>query len=145
MHRVFQSILKQKTRYTIFLALFYQYHHVIMKRIRSVNIVTREIYLKNLIKNNGFTIKEFAQKIDMPYSTLLTMLNEEKTGNASVDNVIKICKGLDITIQDLQSVQETTSSDTEHLVLTEHEANIISNYRRKTDLQKAVDILLLSD
>ena len=62
-----------------------------------------------------------------------------------MDNVIKICKGLDITIQDLQSVQETTSSDTEHLVLTEHEANIISNYRRKTDLQKAVDILLLSD
>ena len=116
-----------------------------MKRIRSVNIVTREIYPKNLIKNNGFTIKEFAQKIDMPYSTLLTMLNEEKIGNASVDNVIKICKGLDITIQDLQSVQETTSSDTEHLVLTDHEPNIISNYRRKTDLQKAVDILLLSD
>ena len=116
-----------------------------MKQIRSVNIVTREIYLKNLIKNNGFTIKEFAQKIDMPYSTLLTMLNEGKIGNAAVDNVIKICKGLDITIQDLQSVQETTSSDTEHLVLTEHEANIISNYRCKTDLQKAVDILLLSD
>ena len=145
MHRVFQSILKHKTRYTIFLALFYQYHHVIMKRIRSVNIVTREIYLKNLIKNNGFTIKEFAQKIDMPYSTLLTMLNEEKIGNASVDNVIKICKGLDITIQDLQSVKETAPTNMDHLVLTEHEANIISNYRRKTDLQKAVDILLLSD
>lgn len=107
--------------------------------------MTREIYLKNLIKNNGFTIKDFAQKIDMPYSTLLTMLNEGKIGSASVDNVIKICKGLDITIQDLQSVQETVPSDAEHLVLTEHETNIISNYRLKTDLQKAVDILLLSD
>lgn len=107
--------------------------------------MTREIYLKNLIKNNEFTIKEFAQKIDMPYSTLLTMLNEEKIGNASVDNVIKICKGLDITIQDLQSVQETTPASMDHLVLTKHEAKIVSNYRQKTDLQKAVDILLLSD
>ena len=74
--------------------------------------MTREIYLKNLIKNNGFTIKDFAQKIDMPYSTLLTMLNEGKIGTAAVDNVIKICKGLDITIQDLQSVQEASFFDT---------------------------------
>ncbi len=107
--------------------------------------MTREIYLKNLIKNNGFTIKDFAQKIDMPYSTLLTMLNEGKIGNAAVDNVIKICKGLDITIQDLQSVQETAPSNMDHLVLTEHEAKLISNYRQKTDMQKAVDVLLLSD
>jgi len=107
--------------------------------------LTREFYLKNLIKNNGFTIKEFAQKIDMPYSTLLTMLNEGKIGNAAVDNVIKICKGLDITIQDLQSVQESHQSDAEHLVLTEHEVKLISNYRQKADMQKAVDILLFSD
>lgn len=107
--------------------------------------MTREIYLKNLIKNNGFTIKEFAQSIDMPYSTLLTMLNEGKIGNAAVDNVIKICKGLDITIQDLQSVQELHSSNPEHLVLTNHEAKLITSYRQKDDLQKAVDILLLSD
>lgn len=110
-----------------------------------MNILTREIYLKNLIKNNGFTIKEFAQNIDMPYSTLLTMLNEGKIGNAAVDNVIKICKGLDITIQDLQSVQELHSSTPEHLVLTNHEAKLITSYRQKDDLQKAVDILLLSD
>lgn len=107
--------------------------------------MTREIYLKKLIKNNGFTIKEFAKNIDMPYSTLLTMLNEGKIGNAAVDSVIKICQGLNITIQDLQSVQEVDSSPMEHLVLTEHEKRIISNYRKKTDLQKAVDILLFSD
>ena len=110
-----------------------------------MNILTREFYLKNLIKNNGFTIKEFAQKIDMPYSTLLTMLNEGKIGNAAVDNVIKICKGLDITIQDLQSIQELHHLDAEHLVLTEHEKKLIANYRKKTELQKAVDILLFSD
>ena len=107
-------------------------------------VLTREQYLKNLIKSNGLTIKEFAQNIDMPYSTLLTMLNEEKIGNAAVDSVIKICRGLNITIQDLQSVQESDTSVTEHLVLTEHEKNLILNYRQKPELQNAVDILLLS-
>lgn len=117
---------------------------LLLKMIRSVNILTRELYLKNLIKSNGLTIKEFAKKIDMPYTTLLTILNEEKIGSAAVDNVIKICKGLDITIQDLQSVQEAHYS-LEHLVLTEQEAKLICNYRQKPDLQKAVNILLLSD
>ncbi len=106
--------------------------------------MTREQFLKNLIKSNGLTIKEFSQNIDMPYSTLLTMLNEEKIGNAAVDSVIKICRGLNITIQDLQSVQESDTSVTEHLVLTEHEKNLILNYRQKPELQNAVDILLLS-
>ncbi len=106
--------------------------------------MTREQCLKNLIKSNGLTIKEFSQNIDMPYSTLLTMLNEEKIGNAAVDSVIKICRGLNITIQDLQSVQESDTSVTEHLVLTEHEKNLILNYRQKPELQNAVDILLLS-
>lgn len=106
--------------------------------------MTREQYLKNLIKSNGLTIKEFSQNIDMPYSTLLTMLNEEKIGNAAVDSVIKICRGLNITIQDLQSVQESDTSITEHLVLTEHEKNLILNYRQKPELQNAVDILLLN-
>ena len=107
--------------------------------------MTREQYLKNLIKSNGFTIKEFAQKIDMPYSTLLTMLNEEKIGNAAVDSVIKICRGLNISIQELQSVQGTNTSPAEHLVLTEHEKDLILRYRQKPELQNAVDILLFTE
>lgn len=106
--------------------------------------MTREQYLKNLIKKNGFTIKEYAKIIDMPYSTLLTMLNEEKIGNAAVDSVIRICHGLNITIQDLQSVQNSNNSPS-HLILSQHEKLLINNYRKKKSLQKAVDILLLSD
>ena len=36
--------------------------------------MTREEYIKRLIYENGMTIKSFAQSIDMPYSTLLSML-----------------------------------------------------------------------
>ena len=117
---------------------------LLWNRKRSVIILTREQYLKNLIKSNGLTVKEFAQNINMPYSTLLTMLNEEKIGNAAVDSVIRICKGLNITIQELQSIQDSESTLTEHLVLTEHEKNLIRNYRQRTTLQQAVDILLLT-
>ncbi len=107
--------------------------------------MTREKYLKNLIKKNGLTVKEFAQSIEMPYSTLLTMLNDEKVGNAAVDSVIKICKGLNITIQDLQASQESEGIQPRPLVLSRHEQQLIICYRKKIDLQKAVDILLLSD
>lgn len=106
--------------------------------------MTRERYLKQLIKDNGLTVKAFAKSIDMSYSTLLTMLNEGKIGNASVDNVIKICKGLNITIQNLQDVLETNVSKAP-LVLSEHEKKLVRNYREKEELQKAVDILLFSD
>lgn len=107
--------------------------------------MTRESYLRKLILENGFTVKDFAQSINMPYSTLLTMLNDEKIGNAAVDNVIRICQGLGITIQDLQSVLNADTVPLGHLVLSRHEEELIYNYRNKEDLQKAVDILLLSD
>lgn len=108
-------------------------------------LLTREDYLKKLIKDNGFTIKDFANNIHMPYSTLLTMLNEEKLGNAAVDSVVRICQGLNITIEELQTVQKDTNEPTDHLILSPHEKNLISNYRQKTDLQKAVDLLLFSE
>lgn len=111
----------------------------------SVMILTREDYLKKLIKENGLTVKEFAQSIEIPYSTLLTMLNDRKVGNAAVDSVIKICKGLNITIQELQAAQESEDVQPQPLVLSRHEKQLILGYREKVDLQKAVDILLLSD
>lgn len=109
--------------------------------------MTREQYLKNLIKDNGFTLKEFANNINMPYSTLLTMLNDGKIGKAAVDSVIRICQGLNITIQDLQSVHDPDSASLMplHLVLSQHERQLIMNYREKKELQKAVDILLSSN
>ena len=107
--------------------------------------LTREEYLKKLIKNNGFTIKDFAISINMPYSTLLTMLNEEKLGNAAVDSVIRICKGLNISIEELQAVCANASDPSNHLILSPHEKQLISLYRKKTDLQKAVDLLLFTD
>lgn len=103
--------------------------------------MNREDYIKHLISEKGFNIKSFAAEIGMPYSTLLTMLNGS-IGGASVDNVIKICKGLNITISDLQNYADAERSDADSIRLSEHEIRLIRAYRQNTAMQSAVDKLL---
>ena len=68
--------------------------------------MTREDYLKSLIKQRGITLKDFAKKIEMPYSTLLSILNTS-VGGASVDNVIKICRGFRFPLQCFRGLKKT--------------------------------------
>lgn len=57
--------------------------------------MSREAFLRNLISEQ-WTLKEFAEHIQMPYSTLLSIL--KNVGGASINNVKKICDGLDISL-----------------------------------------------
>jgi transcriptional regulator with XRE-family HTH domain len=59
--------------------------------------------LEHLIEKTGLSKKAFAEKIGLPPTTLRSML-ERGIGNASVDNVIKVCKGLGITIEELENI-----------------------------------------
>jgi repressor LexA len=102
--------------------------------------MTREQYIKDLIKQNGYTIKEFAQSIDMPYSTLLSIVNQS-IGGTAIDNVLRICKGLNITLNDLQHVVLAFEED-ETGPLTAKEKRLVRSYRAKPEMQKAVDLLL---
>ena len=65
--------------------------------------MTREDYLKEKIKEQG-TQREFAAKIGMPPSTLFSILRN--VGGASIDNIIKICKGLNIKPDELAEICE---------------------------------------
>lgn len=58
----------------------------------------REAFLKQKIKESGYNLKDFAKQIDMPYTTLLSILNKS-VGGAALDNIIKICHGLGINIE----------------------------------------------
>lgn len=61
-----------------------------------------ELIIK-LIKDAGFpSIKSFAEKCGLPYTTLHSML-KRGIGNASVDNVISVCKNLGITVEQLEN------------------------------------------
>lgn len=66
--------------------------------------------LKELIKDTGLNLKAFSEKADIPYTTLRSML-ERGIGNASVDNVIKICKTLGITVEELEEMANENSKN----------------------------------
>jgi len=66
---------------------------------------TRTKIVERLIDEKGHSVKSFAREIDIPYTTLRSIL-KRGIGNSSVDNVIKICKGLGITTEQLQNMAE---------------------------------------
>lgn len=56
--------------------------------------------LKNLIKKKFGSVRQFAFSIKIPYTTVDTIL-KRGIDNSNVGNVIKICKVLNISIDDL--------------------------------------------
>ena len=57
--------------------------------------MNREYMLRSLILDRYTRLRKFAREIDIPYSTLMTLLSRD-VGGASFDIVIKICRKLEI-------------------------------------------------
>ena len=57
--------------------------------------MSREQLLRNMILDRYVSLRQFAKEIDVPYSTLMTLLARD-IGGASFDIVIKICKKLEL-------------------------------------------------
>lgn len=66
--------------------------------------------VEKLIEEKGLSKRQFALSIGLPPTTLQTML-KRGLGNAAVENVIKICKGLGITVEELDEMSKTNSTD----------------------------------
>lgn len=62
--------------------------------------MTTEEKLKELILQRYHSVREFAIKIDMPYSTLDSIF-KRGIGNSSVTNIIKICRSLKLSVDAL--------------------------------------------
>lgn len=87
-------------------------------------------FLKKLITKTGLSMKTFSERANIPYTTLRSML-ERGVENASVNNVIKICSTLNITIEDLYEMEEKTSN-----LISKEEASLLENYNKLNDLGK---------
>ena len=59
-----------------------------------------EVRLKNLIIEKYGSVRQFSFKIDVPYTTVDSIL-KRGIDNSNVGNVIKICKALNISIDTL--------------------------------------------
>lgn len=93
----------------------------------------REEFVKQKIKESGYNMKEFAKEIDMPYTTLLSIVNNS-IGGAALDNVFKICSKLGIPADILDN-------PTQELILKEKD--FVDKYQ-KLDVhgKKIVDLVL---
>lgn len=96
--------------------------------------MTREDFLKEKIREKGTNLKTIAAEIDVPYSTLRDM--QLNIGSARVDNVIKLCQYLGITVEELNSVNSS------EFKISEHEKRVIIAYRNNKDMRSAVNKLL---
>ena len=103
--------------------------------------MTREEFIKKKIKEKGMTLKDYARMINMPYSTLLSML-AGNLGGASLDNVIRICNELDTSIGTMQSAQMNAGVENSLADLSEREKKLVMQYRSAGTMQEAVDKLL---
>ncbi len=90
--------------------------------------------IKLFREDRNMSQKDFAEKIGVSNSRVSNW--EQGINRPDVDLLKKICETLNVSPSELLDVH----LDTEEL--TEHEKQLIRNYRMKTDLQKAVNILL---
>lgn len=65
--------------------------------------------LKNLIIEKYGSVRQFSIKIDIPYTTVDSIL-KRGLDNSNVGNVIKMCKALDISIDNLLDNKEIISN-----------------------------------
>lgn len=85
-------------------------------------------------KMRGFTQTELAKKIGVSSGRLSNW--EQGMYRPNADIIASICKALDISPSELLDVRISTDN------LTEQEKKLLSAYRDKPELQKAVNILL---
>lgn len=101
--------------------------------------------LEQLIKERGYSIRQFAQKCGIPESTLYTML-KNGVGKASVNTVITVCKNLGITVEQLEEMAEG-ENNTVYEPTYEDIQSLIARNGKKLTLEQKQDIIrtLLSD
>lgn len=96
--------------------------------------------IEKLIKEKSPNKKAFAESIDMPYTTLRSML-ERGIGNASIDNVLKVCKGLNITADELERMAKGENIDNIGMGVESSVPYLTSKDERdiQKELQKMID------
>lgn len=105
-------------------------------------LVQRAKILRDLIEDTGLSLKAFSAKADIPYTTLRSIL-ERGIGHASVDNVMKICKTLGITVEELESkANGETKSVNKPSTIAAHLDGVDLTKEEEEELNNYIDFLL---
>ena len=90
--------------------------------------MNREEFLRTIIKDRYGSLRAFAKNIDMPYTTLVSML-KRGISNAGIDNFLKICKYLNIPPESLYG-NDATFLDKSNITLIRN-INLLSAENKK--------------
>ena len=99
--------------------------------------------LERLIKEKGYSVRSFAQKCEIPESTVYTIL-KKGVGRASVNNVSLLCRNLGITIEDLEEMAKGSQKEVSAPSYEDVEQLIARNGKEFSIEQKMQLIKLLS-
>ena len=91
--------------------------------------MTKEEMLKNVILSKYRSVREFTQQIGMPYSTISTIF-KRGIDNSNVQNIIKICKALGISTDDL-AVGKITYTNKEETPKTIKVEDMVQEFNQK--------------
>ncbi|VED60453.1 helix-turn-helix domain-containing protein [Staphylococcus simulans] len=97
----------------------------------------KEKHLKSLMELKSGTVKAFSNDIGLAYTTVRSIL-ERGVLNAKVENVIKICNGLNIKPEDLMNINDTVMSRTVTTLiklLPPRQRNVLDYANHQLDLQ----------
>ncbi len=98
----------------------------------------KEAVAQNLLfyrKRNRMTQRELAEKLGVKHNSISSW--ENGINSIDIEILSKICDIFNISINDMFSKEQA-----EKEYYTEHEQNLVKQYRAKTDMQRAVDVLL---
>lgn len=97
----------------------------------------KEKHLKHLMELKSGSVKAFSTEIGLAYTTVRSIL-ERGVFNAKVENVIKICKGLNIKPESLMEIDDTIISEsiTKIIQLTPpRQHNVLDYAKHQLELQ----------
>lgn len=98
--------------------------------------------LKQILEDRGLKATDIAAQTGLSAQTIYSLISRD-SNKASIDNLIKICGALGITVEELNQYDLKTKSNVLlKISVTEHENKVIAAYRDKPEMQGAVDKLL---
>lgn len=85
----------------------------------------RTLLIEKMIEEKWKSKRKFAEHVGIPPTTLQSIL-KRGIGNASIDNVIRICKGLGITVDQLEDM----SKENEDIIKEPSNVYLIDNVKK---------------
>lgn len=100
--------------------------------------------LKRLRENKGYSMRQMAIALNLPYTTYVNYEQNKREPNSEL--LILMSKYFGVSIDYLMGRTEHSElSNQKNIDLTDHEHEVITAYRNNPDMQPAVDRLLLID